>query len=87
MRLFGCRHKWKVVDSEPFIDTSYGFRIPSTKLLYECKKCGWHKDQSVGGHYGYYSVEEIIKKHLRDYIIACPEEVTELIKDVIKENE
>ncbi len=79
MGLFGCRHKWRVVDSEPFIDTSYGLRILKTELLYECLNCGWHKVQSVDGHYHHYSPLEIVKYYLKEYIIEHPEEVQEML--------
>lgn len=44
-----CKHIWKVVKVFNYIDISYGDKVPSFDLTFQCIKCG---DVRVKSFYG-----------------------------------
>ncbi len=51
MKIFGIefwhKHEWEDVLIENFIDTSYGMRMPRSKIVQKCNTCKEYRDLRV----------------------------------------
>jgi len=52
------KHKWIVIRLEKYIDTSFGLRVNSTLITYQCTKCMDIKTKITLGHL---SMDDILK--------------------------